>query len=273
MTREAGFRAVRRIGEGSEVERLREYLPGDDFRRIDWKATARLRSPQVRVFTEERERPVLFVVDQRTPMFFGSRLAMKSVAAAELAALATWRALDVGDRIGGIVFNEEEVVSLRPGRSPTQALRFFHDLERMNHRLADPEPLVGEVTLNAALQSASRMATHDHLVVLVTDLDGADDETAKLATRLCAHNDLLIVAVYDPLGAQLSGYPGMRATDRGRSWEIPPGKRFEDDFESIFAKTVEQWTTLFRSVQVPLFPLSCASPVIDQIHELLGQQK
>ena len=56
---------------------MRDYLPGDDIRSIDWKATARTGKPYVRVFTEERDRPALLVVDQRMSMFFGSRLNMK----------------------------------------------------------------------------------------------------------------------------------------------------------------------------------------------------
>ena len=83
----AGRHASRLRGRGLAFEELRHYNQGDDVRTIDWKATARLRSPQVRVYSEERERPVLLVVDQRRPMFFGSRRAMKSVAAAEITAL------------------------------------------------------------------------------------------------------------------------------------------------------------------------------------------
>ena len=78
---------VRLRGRGLSFEELRHYQPGDDVRLIDWRATARRGSAHVRVYNEERERPVLVVVDQRFPMFFGSRRAMKSVVAAELAAL------------------------------------------------------------------------------------------------------------------------------------------------------------------------------------------
>ena len=170
----AGRHTSRLRGRGLAFEELRNYHPGDDIRTIDWKATARLRKPHVRVFSEERERPVLLVIDQRSPMFFGSRRAMKSVAAAELAALAAWRALNGGDRVGGIVFNEDEITSLRPQRGPAQALRLFHEIERYNHRLAETPFPSGKVTLNQALEAALRRANHDHLVIVITDLDGAD---------------------------------------------------------------------------------------------------
>ncbi len=60
-------------GRGIEFEDVRAYQPGDDVRSMDWKVTARMRSPHVRVYTEERDRPVLFIIDQRSSMFFGSR--------------------------------------------------------------------------------------------------------------------------------------------------------------------------------------------------------
>ena len=66
-----GRHASRLRGRGLNFEEMRHYLPGDDIRSIDWKATARTGTPHVRVFTEERDRPALLVVDQRMSMFFG----------------------------------------------------------------------------------------------------------------------------------------------------------------------------------------------------------
>ncbi|MFC7338791.1 DUF58 domain-containing protein [Haloferula chungangensis] len=267
----AGRHASRLRGRGLAFEELRNYHPGDDIRTIDWKATARLRKPHVRVYSEERERPVLLVVDQRSPMFFGSRRTMKSVAAAELAALSAWRALNGGDRIGGIVFNEEELTTLRPQRGPAQALRLFHEIERYNQRLAEPEFPTGDVTLNHALQAALHSATHDHLVVLITDLDGADEETKRLTTRISAHNDLIVTAVYDPLGIQLTGHTDMEARDRGRNWKIPTDKAFDKAFRDTFEALTRQWRELFLHLRIPLFPLSTDQPVIDQIRKSFGQ--
>ena len=81
----AGRHASRLRGRGLNFEELRAYLPGDDIRTLDWKVTARTREPHVRVYTEERDRSVWLVVDQRISMFFGSRVKMKATAAAEAA--------------------------------------------------------------------------------------------------------------------------------------------------------------------------------------------
>ena len=167
----AGRHASRLRGRGLAFEELRHYSQGDDARTIDWKATARLRSPHVRVYSEERERPVLLVVDQRKTMFFGSRRAMKSVVAAELCALGAWRTLHSGDRVGGIVFNDQQIVDLRPQRSQTAVLRLLHEVTQMNHALTQKDPRPATVTLNQALEAAARRAHHDYLVVVISDLD------------------------------------------------------------------------------------------------------
>src|SRR6478736_3151869 len=102
----SGRFASRMRGRGLNFEEIRDYRSGDDVRSIDWKVTARLQSPHVRVFNEERDRQGLLVVDQRLSMFFGTRRAMKSVTAAEAAAIGAWRVLGVGDRVGAVVFDD-----------------------------------------------------------------------------------------------------------------------------------------------------------------------
>ena len=81
----SGRHASRIRGRGLNFEEIRAYHAGDDVRTIDWKVTARTRSPHTRVFTEERDRAALLLVDQRIGMFYGTRVNMKSVTAAEAA--------------------------------------------------------------------------------------------------------------------------------------------------------------------------------------------
>jgi len=269
----SGRHASRLRGRGLAFEELRHYRPGDDIRTMDWKATARLRAPYVRVYTEERERPVLLVVDQRRTMFFGSRRAMKSVAAAEVAALGAWRALAAGDRVGGIVFNDDEIIDLSPHRSQTRVLRLLHEVVRLNRALVERTgDAAARVTLNQVLEAALRRANHDHLVVLISDFDGADDETRRLVTLLAAHNDVLSVAIYDPLGASLQPRPGMVAATRGAVFELPLGTAFAAAFQQAFAAHLDQWTEIFRALRVPVIPISTADSPVDQLRDLFGRR-
>jgi hypothetical protein len=115
-----------------------------------------------------------------------------------------------------------------------------------------------------------RRAKHDYLVVLISDLDSADEETQRLATLIAAHNDMLVVATYDPLGAALQGRPGMRARDRGADFEIPPGAAFAASFQQAFVDRLDQWMQIFRALRVPVLPISAASSPTEQLRELFG---
>jgi uncharacterized protein (DUF58 family) len=203
-------------------------------------------------------------------MFFGSRLAMKSVAAAEITALAAWRALGGGDRIGGFVFNETEIRIVRPQRSKSSVMQLLHEVQRLNQALSVLEQ-VGSITLNDVLRQASPVAPHDALVVIVSDLDGADATTQQLVTQLAAHNDVVCIVVYDPLGASLTGATGMLAQDRGQIWFIPSGRAFAEQFQNAFQRLLDQWREIFRALRVPILPISAALSVPKQVRQLFGQ--
>ncbi|VDZ88998.1 Uncharacterized conserved protein (some members contain a von Willebrand factor type A (vWA) domain) [Lelliottia amnigena] len=114
----AGERTSRQQGRGLNFDSLRRYQPGDDVRLIDWQATARLRTPWIRLYNEERERPVFLIVDQRLDMFFATRGEMKSVMAAKTAALLAWRSWHDGDRVGSVIFDDASL-SLHKCRPPS----------------------------------------------------------------------------------------------------------------------------------------------------------
>src|SRR5262249_8656441 len=154
----SGRHGSRIRGRGLAFEELRRYLPGDDVRAIDWRVTARTTKPVVRVYSEEKDRPALVVVDQRINMFFGPRRAMKSVAAAETAALVAWRALAQGDRVGGLVFDDARIDEVRPQRSRAAVVRLLETIATRNAALrADATAPFTPGQLDAALAAASRL--------------------------------------------------------------------------------------------------------------------
>jgi uncharacterized protein (DUF58 family) len=266
----SGRHASRLRGRGLTFEELRDYRPGDDIRSIDWRATARLRKPHVRVYSEERERPVLLVVDQRATMFFGSARTTKATAAAELAALGAWRALEVGDRVGAVIFGDDERVEIKPHRSRATVLHICHELVRMNGQLSAGCTTGKHNAFNDALRCAANVAQHDHLVVLVTDYDGDDEITRALATRLAAHNDVLAVLVYDPAGIRFPASGLMEATDGQRRVTIPEGSQFAHAFETEFRKRCEQLRERLRALRIPILPICTHDPVPDQVLAALG---
>ena len=266
----SGRRASRLRGRGLTFDELRDYRPGDDIRAMDWKATARLRKPHVRIYTEERERPVLLVVDQRSTMFFGSQRTTKATAASEAAALCAWRAIDAGDRVGAIVFGDHDSVEIRPRRSRANVLRICHELVRLNRAVtsnAEPSDASG---LNRALERATNIAHHDFLVVLITDYYGDDDTTHRHVTRLAAHNDVLAALVYDPAGIRFTASGPMTATDSRSSVMIPEGDQFGRDFEQAFRRRCERLRDRLRSIRIPILPICTHDSVVEQVHFALG---
>lgn len=269
-----GRHASRLRGRGLNFEELRHYRQGDDIRTMDWLATARLRSPHVRVYSEERDRPVLLVVDQRLSMFFGSRGAMKSVVAAEVAALAAWRVTDSGDRIGAIVFDDAQVVEIRPQSRSRGTLRILGTVARMNQALSveartAPDPGM----LNEALQHADRLATHDWLVCLVTDAAGADAETVRLVTRLTAHNDVMTGFIYDPLEAELPDLGRVAVEEGGRQLAVDTGRtRLRRDFAEAFSSRLEAVERFSRSRTIPVLRIRTDRDPADQIRTILGEK-
>ncbi len=181
----SGRHASKLRGRGLNFEELRNYLPGDDTRNIDWKVTARTRTPYVRVYTEEKDRTVWLLIDQRVNMFFGSKRRMKSVVAAEVAAISAWRVLGVGDRVGALVFNDSEISVVPPHRSRERVMQILKQVVDKNQALhAGPDVKSDSGKLNQVLKQASILARHDCLVCLITDADGINSGTRKHITRL-----------------------------------------------------------------------------------------
>ena len=268
----SGRHASRIRGRGLDFEELRGYLPGDDPRTIDWKVTARTGKAHVRVFTEERDRPALLVVDQRIAMFFGTRVSMKSVTAAQVAAAGAWRVTGQGDRVGAVVFDDSGEESIRPHRSKQTVLRILHTLVEKNRALeADTDVRSNPEMLNQVLASVSRTVTHDYLVVLISDFDGADDETTRLVARLARHNDVLAVPVYDPSRTELPQRGHLVVSDGELHVEIDVGKastrRRLMDMADDRLGSIMAWQP---NLAVPVLPLSTDEDVLEQVRRLLG---
>jgi len=258
-------------GRGLDFSELRRYLPGDDIRTMDWKVTARTRSPHVRVYTEEKDRAVLLLVDQRQNMFFGTRDRLKSVTAAELAALAAWRALAVGDRIGAIVFNDTEVKEFRPKRSRQSVMQILGEIVRQNHALSAEStvtPSPGQ--FNRVLERARLIAPHDVLIITISDGFGTDAATERLTAGLVEHNDLLAVLVHDPLRLDPSG-PRLTVSDGNLQMDLDlSDRKVSDAIAEDYRSDQEQMKHYLRRLSAPLLMISNQGDVVDQVRRLLG---
>ena len=266
----SGKHASRLRGRGLLFEELRLYRPGDDIRSMDWRATARLKKAHVRVYSEERERTVLFVVDQRNGMHFGSARATKAVVACELAALGAWRTLKMGDRTAAIIFNDVETAYVPPHRSRATVHRICSKMATMNQKLNVNNREDHPEALNEALQQAAHLAKHDFLIVLATDCHGADTQTCKLITQLAAHNDMIATLIYDPLGIRLPDRGRLDVTDGKKQITVPAGKAFSKTYEAAFVEWGQLIRDRFSALKIPILPLCTHDEVGDQVLSALG---
>ena len=189
-------RVSRFRGRGMEYAESRIYLPGDDIRSIDWRVTARTGRTHTKLFHEERERPILFVVDLGEHMRFGTRRAFKSVVAAEAASLLAWAAVANGDRAGGFAFAGEHTVESRVADGRRGALGLIRALVEIENDAPARDAGDG---IGGALARVRRVARPGTLVIVISDFGGLRDSHARQLARLREHADLLCVRVFDRL--------------------------------------------------------------------------
>ena len=267
-----GRHGSRLRGRGLNFEEIRAYLPGDDIRSIDWKVTARMREPHVRVFTEERDRPAILVVDQRLSMFFGSRLYMKSVTAAELAAAAAWRVFGQGDRVGAVVFDDTTREEVRPHRSRETVHRILEAVVKKNRALsAESDVPPSPPMLNRVLGELALLARHDYLLAILSDFDGADETTRRLVLRLAEHNDVIAVPIYDPLATEIPEEGRLVVSNGELQVELDTARG--STREKLLAFTDRRLGAILEwqnTLGVPVLPVTTAEDPLAQIRRLLG---
>ncbi|MCY0966501.1 DUF58 domain-containing protein [Parathalassolituus penaei] len=186
-------------GRGLEYAEVRHYQPGDDIRAMDWRVTARTGQPHIKVFQEELERPLLLVCDLRASMHFGSRRTFKQVLAADLCALLAWAGANSGDRVGALIFNDDQQFDLRPSNGPRHVLQIINRLAAMPTSAAS-EPVQRMTAICQQLRRVSRPGT---AIWFISDWSGFGDEQQALLFDLCRHCEITAIQVHDRLESEL----------------------------------------------------------------------
>jgi len=239
-------------GRGMEFDESRVYQPGDDVRNMDWRVTARAGSPHVKLFREERERPVWLLVDQGPDMRFGTRVAFKSVLAARAAALLAWSAADRGDRVGGLVFDETRHLELRPAARSRGVLPLLRALATA----PDPERRQGLTGFEQAAQRLVRLVHPGSLVFLLSDFAGLTADAAWLA-KLGAGSELVLIMISDPLEAHAPPPGSYRVSDGNTSGLLDTRARhMREGYDGRFARHLALIEDLARKHQAHFIHLS-----------------
>lgn len=179
-------------GAGIAFSEVREYMPGDDIRFIDWNVSARMNEPYVKLFTEEREMTVLLLVDMSASGRFGSRQQEKRELAAELAAILAFSAIRNNDRVGLIIFTDEVERFVPPKKGKKHVLRVISEI--LSYEPRSPRTNLGE-----GLDFLGRIARRRAVAFLVSDFLAPPAQYERALRVASRRHDLVPVTVTDPL--------------------------------------------------------------------------
>ncbi len=273
----SGLHLSRQRGRGIDFEEFRPYQSGDDIRTIDWRVTARTGKPFTKVFREERERPVIIAVDQSSSMFFGSQVAFKSVIAAQAAAIFCWRAIDNGDRAGGLVYSDTDHSLVRPRRSRRSALHLLNQIHQYNHRLVAREQAPADPTrsgLATALGQIRRITKPGSTLYVISDFLNLDEQGLQYLSQLSLHNNVVCCFVYDALEENLPT-PGYYSITDGRHKGTLNtfSSKARNAYQHNFQARLDALQAELNRMQVPLVKLRTDQLVVEQLRQWTAQTR
>lgn len=241
-------------GQGIEFADVREYVPGDDIRTIDWNVTARSQHPFVKKFVEERELTVVFVVDMSGSQFFGTSGRFKSEVAAEITALLAFSAVRNKDKVGLLISSDqvEKYIPVKKGRM--HVLRVVREILyfKLQHR---------GTRLETALEYLSRVLTRTSVVFLISDFQ--DQGFEKALRILTQRHDLVAIQLTDPRESALPvvGLVEMEDPETDETLLVDTSDpKFRGRFETSAREREENLDRLFKSLGVDRVIIDISKP-------------
>ena len=247
-------------GRGMEFEEVRGYQVGDDVRNIDWNVTARTGEPYVKIFREERELTVLFMVDLSASGSFGSVDRTKNEIAAEICALLAFSAIKNNDKVGLLVFTDRIEMFIPPAKGTTHVLRIIREL--LNFTPGRSGTDIGE-----GIDYIGRVTNKKSVLFLVSDFlqDGYENKIRTLAKR----HDLIAISIADPREVSMPdcGLVQLEDAETGEMLLVDTGSAaFRKQYEMLGAQRVEKQRKLFRSMDVDHIEVMTGR---DYLHDLI----
>jgi len=249
-------------GFGLDLADLREYEYHDDVRHIDWNVTARLQTPYVRVYNEEREIAAWFLLDLSPSVEFGSRETMKRAVSAEFVTVLARILTRHGNRVGALLYSDsvDTVIPARSGRR--------HVLHLLHRMLSRPERSRSAATnLRDLVQSALQIVKRRSLVFVVSDFISTPGWTEPLA-RLAQRHEVVAVRLYDPLERELPdlGLLTIQDAETGEQLFVDTHDRgFRKRFTAAAERRELELHSSFREAGVDALELSTHDDLVDAI--------
>lgn len=228
-------------GRGMNFEEVREYNPGDDIRSIDWNVTARMNTPYVKKYTEERELTVMLVVDVSASGTFGSVELSKRELAAEVAAILAFSAINNNDKVGLLLFTDEIELFIPPKKGRMHTLRLIREMLYF-------EPKGRGTNLAAALEYTNKLLNRRAVVFVISDF--LADDFSKPLTVAGRRHDVVAMPITDPGEEQLPnvGRITFEDAETGEQIEIDTSsKALRNQFAAEQVRREKALEKLFRT--------------------------
>ena len=254
-------------GRGMNFEEVREYAAGDEIRSIDWNVTARMNTPYVKKFTEERELTVMLVVDVSASGTFGSVELSKRELAAEVASILAFSAINNNDKVGLLLFSDDIELFIPPKKGRLHTLRLIREMLYF-------EPKGRGTNMAGALDYLNRVINRRAVLFLISDFIAPD--FSKALTVSSRRHDVVAMPVSDPGESGLPdvGIITLEDAETGQQIDINTGsksvRRGLADLDELRRKSLER---LFRSRRVDIVPLSTTEDYLLPLRAFFEQRE
>lgn len=246
-------------GRGMEFEEVREYMPGDDVRTIDWNVTARFGHPFVKLYREERELTIMVLVDVSSSCLFGSQKQLKQEYAAEIASVLAFAATKSNDKVGLIIFSDHVESFIPPKKGKNHVWRVIKEV--LEH-----QPVAAQTDIAAALVYLNKVARRRVVAFLISDFIAADYDRALRATN--KKHDVIAVSITDPREQAFprAGIIELQDAETGETLLVDSSDAgFRKGYSLLAAKRLRDTFNLFRSVNVDYVDIKTDTPYIEPL--------
>ena len=246
-------------GRGLEFEEVREYQPGDDIRTIDWNVTARAGHPYIKLYRDERELTVIFVVDVSASSRFGTVDKFKNEIAAEMTALLAYTALKNNDKVGLIIFSDRVEHFIPPKKGRAHIWRLIRDILAYKSQATKTD-------LDVPLDFLNRVIKKRSIAFLISDFQTEGFESSlRIAAR---HHDLIALSVKDPkeLALPKIGYIELEDAETGESILVDTFKTSTlKEYALLNKKQLKYQKDFFRKSGIDFIEIQTGQPYLNDI--------
>ena len=255
-------------GMGMEFDEMRPYSPGDDVRRIDWNVTARMNTPYVRKYQEERELTVFLAVDASGSSDFGTTGQFKLELAAELAAVLSFAATTNNDKVGLLIFTDKPELIVPPRKGKRHVLRMVRDL-----LVFTPE---GRGTsIESALDTINRVVKRRSITFLISDFLVEPESLRRPLAATNRRHDVIALDLHDPMEHQIPdvGLMALEDAETGElEWVDTSNKAWREAFEARTLELEQQKRRLLSSLAIDHIQISTDKDYVVELNEFFARR-